>query len=181
MYMPMMPHFTLTVKTNKQSKTICNPISTRKWNTIHAHDQIPSCMTLGTRQRLDGSHLLDITSNDISIKHVSNQKLLVIYIGENLNWNIHIDHLCATVSSKISLLRQLSNLPKNYVTKGISFLCLTTTPLHGGQRLLQTMKDCLNYRNKQMNYSQGWLHYSINAYVPWAWLDRSVARRIKYN
>ena len=48
---------------------------------------------------------------------MSNQKLLGLYIDENLNWNTHIDHLCATVSSKISLLRQSSEYVPIHVQK----------------------------------------------------------------
>ena len=65
-------------------------------------------MTIGTRQRLDGTDHLNIKADNINIRSVSNQKLLGLYIDENLNWNTHIDNLCKAVSSKISLLRQLA-------------------------------------------------------------------------
>ena len=42
------------------------------------------------------------------IHNVSKQKLLGIYIDENLSWSSHIDPLCSIIASKISLLRQLS-------------------------------------------------------------------------
>ena len=73
------------------------------------------CMTLGTEQRLDGSHISDIKAGDVSIEYVSNQKLLGIYIDENLCWTIHIEYLCKTVSSRISLLRQLSEYVPTHV------------------------------------------------------------------
>ncbi|MCG8047471.1 MAG: reverse transcriptase domain-containing protein, partial [Candidatus Thiodiazotropha endolucinida] len=88
-----------------------------KSNKMHIHDQKTSCMTIGTRYRIDGSHLLDITSDNTNIKQVSNQKLLGLHIDEHLNWSTHIDHLCATVSSKISLLRQLSEHVPVHVQK----------------------------------------------------------------
>ena len=65
-------------------------------------------MTIGTRQRLDGTDHLNIKADNINIRSVSNQKLMGLYIDENLNWNTHIDNLCKAVSSKISLLRQLA-------------------------------------------------------------------------
>ena len=68
----------------------------------------PSCMTIGTRQRLDGTDPLDIKADNINIRSVSNQKLLGFHIDENLNWNTHINNLCKVVSSKISLLRKLA-------------------------------------------------------------------------
>lgn len=102
---------------SKDKQTIENNLqlvfnNTKHWskcNKMHVHEQKTTCMSLGTRQQLNGTHLFDIKSNGTSIKHVSNQKLLGVHIDENLNWNSHIDHLCATISSKISLLRQLSN------------------------------------------------------------------------
>ena len=64
-------------------------------------------MTIGTRQRLDGTDHLDIKADNINIRSVSNQKLLGLHI-DDLYWNIHIDNLCKFVSSKISLLRHLA-------------------------------------------------------------------------
>ena len=61
---------------------------------MHIHYQKPSCMTIGTRQRLDGTDHLDIKTDNINIKSVSNQKLFGLHIGEYLNWNTHIDILC---------------------------------------------------------------------------------------
>ena len=84
---------------------------------MHVHDTKTSCMTVGTLQRLDGSHLLNIKSGDVYIKHVSNQKLLGIHIDENLTWTTHIENLCKVVSSKISLLRQLSEYVPIHVQK----------------------------------------------------------------
>ena len=77
-------------------------------NKMHIHYQKTSCMTIGTRQRLDGTDNLDIKADNINIRSVSNQKLLGLHIDENLNWNTHIDNRCKVVSSKISQLRQLA-------------------------------------------------------------------------
>ena len=41
-------------------------------------------------------------------KRTCTQKLLEIRFDDKLTWTTHIDHLCSTISSKISLLRQLS-------------------------------------------------------------------------
>ena len=53
---------------------------------------------------------LDITidDNEIMIKQVDKQKLLGVYIDENLLWTAHIDYLCSTILTKIFLLKQLS-------------------------------------------------------------------------
>ena len=52
--------------------------------------------------------MIELKSDDICIQNVSKQKLLGVYIDENLHWSALIDYLCSLVSSKISLLRQLS-------------------------------------------------------------------------
>ena len=84
---------------------------------MHVHDTKTSCMAVGTRQRLDSFHHLNIKSGDVGIKHVSNQILLGICIDEILNWTTHIEYLCKVVSSKISLLRQLSEYVPIHVQK----------------------------------------------------------------
>ena len=65
-------------------------------------------MAVGSRKRMSESHNIEIKSGDISIRNVSCQNLLGVYIDENLSWSTHISHLCSQVASKISLLRQLS-------------------------------------------------------------------------
>ena len=65
-------------------------------------------MTVGTRHRTRESPDLNIMIDINKIKPVHNQKLLGIYIDGNLLWAAHINYLCATISSKISQLKQLS-------------------------------------------------------------------------
>ena len=67
-----------------------------------------TCMTIGTRKKVDNSNVLTLQLNNTCIANVKKQKLLGIYIDENLTWTAHIDYLCTVISSKISLLRQLS-------------------------------------------------------------------------
>ena len=43
------------------------------------------------------------------IKQVDKQELLDVFIDENLMWTAHIEYLCATISTKVSLLKQLSS------------------------------------------------------------------------
>lgn len=76
-----------------------------------------TCMTVGTRQKLSDSHQLSLKVNDNVIGTVSKQKLLGIYIDETLSWTAHIDHLCSIISSKISLLKQLSTYVPSEVQK----------------------------------------------------------------
>ena len=76
-----------------------------KQNKMNMHYEKTSCMLIGTRRRTQHSQELDIYIDDIKIKNVTKQNLLGIYIDEN---DDHIDYLCSTFSSKISLLKQLS-------------------------------------------------------------------------
>lgn len=76
-----------------------------------------SCMTVGTRHRTNEASELTIYIGDNKIKQVDKQKLLGIFIDENLLWTAHIDYLCANISSKVSLLRQLSTYVPKEVQK----------------------------------------------------------------
>ena len=114
-----MPLSTHTAKIHTIENNIQSDFNdSKQWsknNKMHVHDTKTSCKAVGTR--LDGFHHLNIKSGDVGIKHVSNQKLLGIYINENLNWTTHIKYLCKVVSSKISLLRQLSEYVRKHVQK----------------------------------------------------------------
>ena len=85
-----------------------NAIEWCKPNKMQLHYGKTTCMLVGTRQRLNMSNKLNIQVNDTCIQNVSKQKLLGIYIDESLTWSSHIDHLCSHISTKISLLRNLS-------------------------------------------------------------------------
>ena len=66
-------------------------------------------MTLGSRHRTKNeASKLDITIDGNEIKQVDKQKLLGVYNDENLLWKAHIDYLCTTISTKISLLKHIS-------------------------------------------------------------------------
>ena len=58
-------------------------------------------MTFGSRHRTQNeASKLDITIDGKEIKQVDKQKLLGVYIDENLLWTAHIDYLCSTISTK---------------------------------------------------------------------------------
>ena len=57
---------------------------------------------------------LSLYIDDNCIEKVTKQKLLGVFIDENLSWAAHIDHLCSLISTKISLLKQLTEyVPQN--------------------------------------------------------------------
>ena len=65
-------------------------------------------MLIGSTYKTSKSHPLNLSVQDIPIKKVTNQKLLGIYIDQNLKWNVQVDKLCEKLSSKFTLLRRIS-------------------------------------------------------------------------
>lgn len=94
-----------------EKKLQCGADNVKGWsrqNKMHIHNDKTNYMILGTINKLNEPHELDLKIDDNQIKKTHNQKLLGIHIDDKLSWSSHIDHLCSTISSKISLLRQLS-------------------------------------------------------------------------
>ena len=65
-------------------------------------------MILGSKKSVQDEHQLVLRAENHTIDKVSTQRLLSIFIDDHLSWTSHIDHLCSTLTSKISLLRQNS-------------------------------------------------------------------------
>ena len=83
-------------------------------NKLPIHYGKSTTMTLGTRYKIREAGLLNISIGNTSLNSVHSQKLLGLHIDETLNWNQHIDYLCSVISSRISLLKQLSYyVPQN--------------------------------------------------------------------
>lgn len=104
-------------KNEIESTLQCDASEANKWskrNKLPINYNKTTCMIVGTRQKLRDRQELNINIDNTSISAVNKQKLLGIYIDEHLTWNQHIDYLCSTISSRISLLKQLSNyVPSN--------------------------------------------------------------------
>ena len=75
------------------------------------HYDKTSCMTLGSRHRTQNEATkLDITIDGNEIKQVDKQKLLGVYIDENLLWTAHIDYLCFYNFNKNISLETIINI-----------------------------------------------------------------------
>ena len=74
-------------------------------NKMHIHYNKTSYMILGATDKFSEFHI-NIDGNQIKKTH--EQKLLGVHIDDKLSWSYHIDKLCSSISSKISLLKQLS-------------------------------------------------------------------------
>ena len=119
-------------------------------------------------------------------KKVSKQKLLGIFFDENLTWTHHIDYLsCTLISSKISLLRQLSSyVPKNirkifyqsYILPLIDYGCNTwsATTSSNIERISKLQK-----RAARIILQAEYLTPSSLMFDELGWL--SIPRRLMYN
>ena len=58
-------------------------------------------MLVGNRHKTREASGLNIHIENYKLKQVEKQKLLGVFIDENLSWTAHIDKLCSTISSKI--------------------------------------------------------------------------------
>ena len=83
------------------------------------------------RATLNLTHL-DINIGQIPIKQSSEEKLLGVYINENLSWETHIHNLCKKLSNKIMLLKRLKiymDVPTRvqfynaYIFSSLSYCC----------------------------------------------------------
>ena len=79
-----------------------------KGNKMHIHYVKTTCMVAGTRNKLHEMPRLNIEIDGHDIANVSQQKLLGLMIDDKLTWSAHIETVCSSLSSKISLLRQLA-------------------------------------------------------------------------
>ena len=66
-------------------------------------------MADGTRHKTREASALNIRIGNNKIKQVDKQTLLGLFIDANLLWTAHIDYVCANISSKVSLLKELSS------------------------------------------------------------------------
>lgn len=84
---------------------------------MHIHYVKTTCMVAGTRQKLHDKPQLNLKIDGHDIANVSQQKLLGLLIDDKLTWSAHIENVCSSLSSKISLLRQLANYVSAAVLK----------------------------------------------------------------
>ena len=96
-----------TINTELQSD-FSIAVSWSKQNKLPIYYDRTTYMILGSKKRVQDEHQLVLRAENRIIDKVSTQRLLGIFIDDHLSWTSHIDHLCSTLSSKISLLKQIS-------------------------------------------------------------------------
>ena len=71
------------------------------------HPTKSKCMVIGTPHKTKTADSLSLTINGIALENVTVQKLLGIYIDNNLKWHTQIDYVCKKLNCKISLLKNI--------------------------------------------------------------------------
>ena len=124
-------------KTDVEAKLQNDGNNAKFWgrqNKMNVHYDKTTCMLIATRHRTQTLQQMNIHIDGNKIKNVNKQKLL----DENLLWTDHIDYLCSTISSKISLLRQFSSYisveAQKCIIRVTSSRLLTTVLALGVQR-----------------------------------------------
>jgi hypothetical protein len=65
-------------------------------------------MLIGTAQRIATvTNELNINLENQLIKNVNTQKLLGIYIDNNLDWKERVDHICKNINSRLFSLSKI--------------------------------------------------------------------------
>ena len=86
-------------------------------------------MLIATRQKLNTSHL-DLQYMDETLKMISSDKILGIFVDDSLTWSHHVKHVCKKIFSYIWLLSKIMHfLPqahrvqfyKSYIQPHIDF------------------------------------------------------------
>ena len=65
-------------------------------------------MVFENKPKEHDTYLLNLSVNGDKNEKVSKQKLIGFVMDDHLSWIPHIDKICSTILSKISLLRQIS-------------------------------------------------------------------------
>ena len=119
----MGPTNSQSIKPDKVEKKLqCGTDSAKDWsqqNNMHINNDKTNYMILGRVNKENVSQERDIRIDDKHIKKKQNNKLLGIHIDVKTSWSSYIDNLCSSISSKISLLRQLSAYALTDVQKSL--------------------------------------------------------------
>ena len=79
-------------------------------NNMHINYDTTNYMILCRTNKQNVPQEFDIRIDEERIKKTQNHKQLGIHIDDKLSWSSNIDHLCSSISSKISLLRQYQDM-----------------------------------------------------------------------
>ena len=77
------------------------------YNNMSLHPKKTKCMIIGSKHMLQRSDQLSLKVNGTNLDNVNVQKVLGVFVDNNLNWHAHIDYLCKQINNKISLLKHI--------------------------------------------------------------------------
>ena len=63
-------------------------------NNMSLHPMKTKCMLIGSSHKLKNTNMLNLSINDTIVENVTVQKMLGVYIDNNLTWHVHIDYVC---------------------------------------------------------------------------------------
>ena len=73
------------------------------------------CMLIGTKQKLSKLSNSTLAINVNNIENVDNERLLGVRLDNALQYTKHIDDVCCSLSSKVTLLKRIKQfLPLHY-------------------------------------------------------------------
>ena len=141
--------------------------------------------TLGTRHKIQQAGHLNISIGNTQLNPVSSQKLLGGHIDETLSCNQHIDYSCSIISSRISLLRQLSYYVPENVLKVFYKIYVLPLIVYGSSSWGSTTKlnieriYKLQKRTARIILEVEYITPSVEMFQRLRWMP--VSQRINYN
>jgi hypothetical protein len=64
-------------------------------------------MLIGSSHKLKNTNMLNLSINDTIVENVTVQKMLGVYIDNNLTWHVHIDYVSKNLNRKIALFKHV--------------------------------------------------------------------------
>ena len=80
-----------------------------KNNNMILNPKKSTCMVIGSKKRLKNIPELQLKVLNNKIENVIAERVLGLYIDNPLCWKTHVDKVCSKVSSKVHLLKRISN------------------------------------------------------------------------
>ena len=137
------------------------------------------------RHKIQQAGPLSISIGNTQLNSVSSQKLLGLHFDETLSWTQHIDYLCSIISSRISLLRQLSyyvpdNIQKIYYQSYILPM-MDYGSISWGSTSKMNIKKKMQKKKKSGTYhlKTDYTTPSAEMFQQLGWM--AVSQRINYN
>jgi hypothetical protein len=79
-----------------------------KLNNMGINPKKTTCMVIGLENKFKSKPSLDINIEGTCLSQTKSQKLLGIYLDENLKWTVQIKHVCNKLQKQIALLKHIS-------------------------------------------------------------------------